>query len=353
MMRGVAQREVGQGLRPSDQGDPPAVHVQLAVPRRRSRARPAGGGAIMCPNHTSVLDSFFLPLVLPRRITYVGKAEYMDNWKTKYLFPALGMIPIDRAGGNASGACARRRRSGILEAGELFGIYPEGTRSRDGQLHKGHTGPPGSRCAPARRSSPSASGAPARSSRPTPRCPSRSGRCDPRSGDPSTSTATASAPTTAWCCARSPTRSCTRSASSPARSTSTSTPTKKAERLPTETAQIRHRPSRSASRSMAASPRPTAADDGHTGDADDVTAPARRPSVLRRPPLAGSHSGGRRPDRVPGSGRRVAGGARYARPPCPTDHDHAARRFDATRRRRAPPRAAWRRRSAPGWPRRR
>ena len=44
-----------------------------------------------------MIDSFFLPLVLPRRITFVGKAEYMDAWKTKHLFPALGMIPIDRA----------------------------------------------------------------------------------------------------------------------------------------------------------------------------------------------------------------------------------------------------------------
>ena len=50
----------------------------------------------------SVLDSFFLPLVLPRRITYVGKAEYLDDWKTRYLFPAMGMIPIDRKGGSAA-----------------------------------------------------------------------------------------------------------------------------------------------------------------------------------------------------------------------------------------------------------
>ena len=49
-----------------------------------------------------MLDSFFLPLVLPRRITYVGKAEYLDDWKTRYLFPAMGMIPIDRKGGSAA-----------------------------------------------------------------------------------------------------------------------------------------------------------------------------------------------------------------------------------------------------------
>jgi 1-acyl-sn-glycerol-3-phosphate acyltransferase len=101
---------------------------------------PPRGGAILCPNHTSVLDSFFVPALLPRRVTYVGKAEYMDSWKTKHLFPALGMIPIDREGGDAAeralGAAER-----VLRQGELFGIYPEGTRSRDGRLYRGHTGP--------------------------------------------------------------------------------------------------------------------------------------------------------------------------------------------------------------------
>ncbi len=101
---------------------------------------PDTGGAILCPNHTSVLDSFFVPAVLPRRVTYVGKAEYMDDWKTRKLFPALGMIPIDREGGDAAErALATAQR--ILESGQLFGIYPEGTRSRNGDLHRGHTGP--------------------------------------------------------------------------------------------------------------------------------------------------------------------------------------------------------------------
>jgi 1-acyl-sn-glycerol-3-phosphate acyltransferase len=101
---------------------------------------PDQGPAIICPNHTSVIDSFFLPVVLPRRITFVGKAEYMDDWKTKYLFPAMGMIPIDRGGGSAA-ARALDAAARVLERGELFGIYPEGTRSRDGLLHRGHTGP--------------------------------------------------------------------------------------------------------------------------------------------------------------------------------------------------------------------
>jgi len=101
---------------------------------------PATGGAIFCPNHTSVIDSFFLPLVLPRRITFVGKAEYMDSWKTRHLFPAMGMIPIDRGGGNATER-ALNTAARVLESGEFFGIYPEGTRARDGRLHRGHTGP--------------------------------------------------------------------------------------------------------------------------------------------------------------------------------------------------------------------
>jgi 1-acyl-sn-glycerol-3-phosphate acyltransferase len=101
---------------------------------------PTKGPAIICPNHISFLDSPFLMLVLPRRITYVGKAEYMDDWKTKWLFPAVGMIPIDRGGGKAS-VRALNAAARVLERGELFGIFPEGTRSRNGKLHRGHTGP--------------------------------------------------------------------------------------------------------------------------------------------------------------------------------------------------------------------
>ncbi len=101
---------------------------------------PATGGAVFCPNHTSVIDSFFLPLVLPRPIMFVGKAEYMDSWKTRRLFPALGMIPIDRSGGSAAER-ALNTAARVLEAGKFFGIYPEGTRARDGRLHRGHTGP--------------------------------------------------------------------------------------------------------------------------------------------------------------------------------------------------------------------
>lgn len=100
---------------------------------------PETGPAIFCPNHISFFDSIVLPAVLPRRISFVGKAEYMDSWKTKYVFPAIGMIPIDRSGGSKSQR-ALDTAARVLERGEYFGIYPEGTRSRDGLLHRGHTG---------------------------------------------------------------------------------------------------------------------------------------------------------------------------------------------------------------------
>jgi 1-acyl-sn-glycerol-3-phosphate acyltransferase len=100
---------------------------------------PANGPAILAPNHISFLDSAFLMLQVPRNISFVGKAEYMDSWKTKYFFPMMGMIPIDRAGGEKSQA-ALETAERVLRRGELFGIFPEGTRSRDGHLYKGRTG---------------------------------------------------------------------------------------------------------------------------------------------------------------------------------------------------------------------
>ncbi|MEX2625951.1 MAG: lysophospholipid acyltransferase family protein [Ilumatobacteraceae bacterium] len=100
---------------------------------------PTEGPAILCPNHISFLDSAFLMAMLPRNISFVGKAEYMDSWKTRHLFPAMGMIPIDRSGGDRARA-ALDEAEAVLRRGELFGIFPEGTRSRDGRLYKGRTG---------------------------------------------------------------------------------------------------------------------------------------------------------------------------------------------------------------------
>lgn len=100
---------------------------------------PEKGPAILCANHVSFLDSAFLIIQAPRNISFVGKSEYLDSWKTRRLFPALGMIPIDREGGEKS-QTALNAAEKVLQRGELFGIFPEGTRSRDGMLYKGKTG---------------------------------------------------------------------------------------------------------------------------------------------------------------------------------------------------------------------
>ena len=100
---------------------------------------PADSAAILASNHVSFSDSIFLPMVLRRRVTFVAKAEYFDDPKTAWFFRAMGQIPIRREGGSASsGALAAANE--VLQSGGLFGIYPEGTRSPDGRLYKGHTG---------------------------------------------------------------------------------------------------------------------------------------------------------------------------------------------------------------------
>jgi 1-acyl-sn-glycerol-3-phosphate acyltransferase len=135
----VAKREVGRLYSVARAVLVPSFHFLWRIEVEGLEHVPERGPAIVAPNHVSVLDSFFVPVVLPRRITYVGKSEYLDSWKTRYLFPALGMIAIDRSGGDAAMA-ALNAAAGLLDKGELFGIYPEGTRSRDGRLHKGRTG---------------------------------------------------------------------------------------------------------------------------------------------------------------------------------------------------------------------
>ena len=100
---------------------------------------PLTGPGLITPNHLSFCDSVFVPAVLPRRVWAIGKGEYMDDWKTKHLFPAMGMIPVDRSGGEAA-QVALDTAANVLDGGRLFMIYPEGTRSRSGNLHKGRTG---------------------------------------------------------------------------------------------------------------------------------------------------------------------------------------------------------------------
>jgi 1-acyl-sn-glycerol-3-phosphate acyltransferase len=100
---------------------------------------PKHGPVILAANHRSFMDSLFLPLVIRRRVTFVAKAEYFDSKKTAWFFRGVGQIPIRREGGSASER-ALASATEVLETGGVFGIYPEGTRTRDGYLHRGHTG---------------------------------------------------------------------------------------------------------------------------------------------------------------------------------------------------------------------
>jgi 1-acyl-sn-glycerol-3-phosphate acyltransferase len=100
---------------------------------------PKHGPVILAANHRSFMDSIFLPLVIRRRVTFVAKAEYFDSKKTAWFFRGVGQIPIRREGGSASER-ALASASEVLETDGVFGIYPEGTRTRDGYLHRGHTG---------------------------------------------------------------------------------------------------------------------------------------------------------------------------------------------------------------------
>ncbi len=100
---------------------------------------PASGPVLIAPNHIAFIDSIFMAVLLERKAVGVGKAEYMESWKTRYILPAVGMIPLDRSGGEAS-EDAMTQADEILAAGEPFVVFPEGTRSRDGDLHRGHTG---------------------------------------------------------------------------------------------------------------------------------------------------------------------------------------------------------------------
>ena len=105
---------------------------------------PTEGPAILASNHLSYADWLFMPLAVPRRVTFVAKAEYfttpgIKGWFQKMFFSGSGQVPIDRSGASAAeGALVTAKR--VLAEGDLFGIYPEGTRSHDGRLYRGKTG---------------------------------------------------------------------------------------------------------------------------------------------------------------------------------------------------------------------
>ena len=105
---------------------------------------PEKGPAIFASNHLSFSDSFFLPLVVPRHITFLAKSDYFTGrgfkgWFSRVFFTSVGQVPVDRSGGRASEA-AITTATRVLSEDALLGIYPEGTRSPNGIMYRGKTG---------------------------------------------------------------------------------------------------------------------------------------------------------------------------------------------------------------------
>jgi 1-acyl-sn-glycerol-3-phosphate acyltransferase len=105
---------------------------------------PVSGPFIIASNHLSFIDSMAIPLMSPRRVGYLAKAEYFTTpgfrgWLTKTLFTALGALPVERQTHRAAQAALDTAMT-VLKAGGGFGVYPEGTRSKDGRLARGKTG---------------------------------------------------------------------------------------------------------------------------------------------------------------------------------------------------------------------
>lgn len=109
------------------------------------RQVPRSGPAILACNHVSFLDWMFLPLVVRfRHIAFLAKMEYFTRPGIKgalqrYFFTATGQVRVDRSGTDAASAALRTSKR-LLDEGRLVGIFPEGTRSRDGRLYRGRTG---------------------------------------------------------------------------------------------------------------------------------------------------------------------------------------------------------------------
>lgn len=105
---------------------------------------PEEGPAILAANHLSVIDDAIIPYSVPRMVHFMGKAEYFTGKGIKgafkkFFFTSAGVFPVDRSGGSSALGGLEAART-ILDKGELFGIHPEGTRSPDGRLYRGHTG---------------------------------------------------------------------------------------------------------------------------------------------------------------------------------------------------------------------
>ena len=100
---------------------------------------PPTGGVILASNHLSFADSVVIPVVVPRKVVFLAKDDYFNGTGIKgalirWWFQGLDMLPVDRSLTSLDVALE------VLGRGEAFGIYPEGTRSKDGRLYRGRTG---------------------------------------------------------------------------------------------------------------------------------------------------------------------------------------------------------------------
>ena len=105
---------------------------------------PATGGVLLASNHLSFVDSVVIPVVVPRKVVFLAKSDYFTGTGvrgalSRAWFEGLGMLPVDRDDPRAALGSLDTALE-VLGRGEAFGLYPEGTRSRDGRLHRGRTG---------------------------------------------------------------------------------------------------------------------------------------------------------------------------------------------------------------------
>lgn len=105
---------------------------------------PRTGGAIVASNHLANIDSFVIPVIAPRQVRFVSKDDYWRRpgpigWVQKEFMEGVGTIPLDRET-LSSGQGVLKVALEVLREGGVFGIYPEGHRSKDGLLHKGLPG---------------------------------------------------------------------------------------------------------------------------------------------------------------------------------------------------------------------
>src|SRR3954462_7675851 len=123
---------------------PPILRILLRPWVKGLDNVPKHGAAIIASNHVSFSDSLFMPLVVPRRVTFLAKSDYftgrgIKGFFKRQFFSGVGQVPIDRSGGRASEAAIETGLR-VLREGKLLGIYPEGPRSPDGRLYRGKTG---------------------------------------------------------------------------------------------------------------------------------------------------------------------------------------------------------------------